>query len=264
VRVLVWNIGAGSPGGSRRHEQAWRHLAERGDFDVALLQETEEPPAWRADHWRSVVWRPKYAQTRKGRKLWGCAVLALDLTLEAYEPTQDFPWLGALPGSSAVAWTTTGPKWLASVHLTARPIAVDLLHTHPLEGIETTTRDGSLWETNVVPHELHRLFGQETFLWGGDLNCDPKMDDRPRFAGGTRRAFEIYREAGAVDARTRFHSTYQQTFFRPGTDSYQLDHVFVDRITEGRLTSWAVDPLPATAADPLSDHAPIMLTLDAE
>jgi hypothetical protein len=67
-----------------------------------------------------------------------------------------------------------------------------------------------------------------------------------------------------VDARTRFHSTNQQTFFRPGTDSYQRDHVFVDRITERRLTSWAVDPQPATGANPLSDHAPIMLTLEAE
>jgi hypothetical protein len=145
-----------------------------------------------------------------------------------------------------------------------RPIAADLLGAHPLEGIETTTRDNSVWETNVVPHELHRLFGQETFLWGGDLNCDPKMDDRPLFAGGNRRVFEIYREAGAVDARTPFHSTYQQTFFRPGTDSYQLDHVFVDRITERQLTSWTVDPEPANGPDALSDHAPIMLTLDED
>jgi endonuclease/exonuclease/phosphatase family metal-dependent hydrolase len=133
-----------------------------------------------------------------------------------------------------------------------------------LEGIEATTRNGTIWETNVVPHELHRLFGSETFLWGGDLNCDPKMDDRRWFAGGNRRTFEIYQEAGSFDTRTRFHSTHQQTFFRPGTGRYQLDHVFVDRITERRVTNWAVDPYPATSAAPLSDHAPILLTLDAE
>jgi endonuclease/exonuclease/phosphatase family metal-dependent hydrolase len=90
------------------------------------------------------------------------------------------------------------------------------------------------------------------------------MDDRRWFAGGNRRTFEIYQEAGAFDARARFHSTHQQTFFKTGTDDYQLDHVFVDRITERRLTGWAVDPHPATAPDRLSDHAPIVLTLDAQ
>lgn len=92
-----------------------------------------------------------------------------------------------------------------------------------MDGIEITTTDASVWETNVIPHELHRLFGHDTCFWGGDLNCDPKMDGRRGFAGGNQRVFDIYREAGSVDLRPRFHDTFQQTFFRPGPDSYQLD-----------------------------------------
>ncbi len=261
MRILVWNMGAGSPGGASRHDAGWRHLAERDDFDVALLQETREPPIWTHDRWTSRVWQPKYAQTRTRRNPWGCAVLARDLELEPYAPDDRFPWLTSLPGSTAIARTSTEPRWLVSVHLAARRLSAELLARHSTEGIEVTTRDGSVWETNVIPHELHRLFEGETFLWGGDFNSDPKMDDRPAFAGGNRRIFEIYREAGSYDARARFHETHQQTFFRPGTNNYQLDHVFADEATERRVTRWTVDSAPATGPEPLSDHAPILLTL---
>jgi endonuclease/exonuclease/phosphatase family metal-dependent hydrolase len=260
MRVLVWNMGVAF--GASRHEAGWRHLAERSDFDVALLQETKEPPAWTHDLWPSRVWQPKYAQRR--RDPWGCAVISRDLELEPYAPDDRFPWMAALPGSTAIARIAREPKWLVSVHLTARRVSSDLLARHPIEGIEVPTRDGSVWETNVIPHELHRLFGSETFLWGGDLNCDPKMDDRPTFAGGNRRVFEIYREAGSVDTRTRFHRAHQQTFFREGTDCYQLDHVFADEATERRLTDWAVDVEPVSGPEPLSDHAPILLTVDED
>ena len=252
----MWNMAAAFA--SSRHEDGWRHLAERDDFDVALLQEAQAPPTWAHDHWPSQVWSPKYAQKR--RDPWGCAVIACGLELQAYEP-DGYPWLASLAGSTAIARTSTEPHWLVSVHLTARRVPAGLLTTHPLDGIEITTADKSVWETNVIPHELHRLFGGETFLWGGDLNCDPKMDGRRGFAGGNQRVFDIYREAGSVDVRARFHATYQQTFFRPGTDNYQLDHVFADPATEQRVTTWAVDPTPATGPEPLSDHAPILLNL---
>ena len=256
VRVLVWNMAAAFA--SSRHEEGWRHLAERDDFDVALLQEAQQPPAWTYEHWPSRVWRPKYAHRRSNP--WGCAVIARDLELQPFEPDDRFPWLNSLAGSTAIARTSTEPRWLVSVHLTARRVSGDLLERHSQDGIEVTTRDGSVWETNVIPHELHRLFGADTFLWGGDLNCDPKMDDRPTFAGGNRRVFEIYKEAGSMDTRSRFHETNLQTFFREGTDCYQLDHAFVDQATERRVTSWrSIPPQPPVRVR--SRHAPILLTL---
>jgi len=33
----------------------------------------------------------------------------------------------------------------------------------------------SVWEPNVIPHELHRLFPDDTFVWGGDFNTDPPV-----------------------------------------------------------------------------------------
>ena len=66
----------------------------------------------------------------------------------------------------------------------------------------------------------------ETFLWGGDLNTDPGMDDIRGFTGGNRRMFEIYRQSGSRDTRTRFFDTPQRTYFKDGNRHYQLDHVF--------------------------------------
>jgi hypothetical protein len=63
MRLLVWNMGSGGPGGSAAgHERAWRYLLEEQQFDVALLQETRRPPDWVSDCLRSVAWSPKYAR----------------------------------------------------------------------------------------------------------------------------------------------------------------------------------------------------------
>lgn len=119
-----------------------------------------------------------------------------------------------------------------------------------------------MWETPLIPHELHRLFGSDTFLWGGDLNTDPGMDDIGHFHGGDRRLFKIYEEAGSCDTRVRFHDAYQRSYFKSGMGSYQLDHVFADAATEARVVSWDVDESPATAQEPYSDHAPIIVALE--
>jgi hypothetical protein len=263
MRVLVWNLGAGSPGLPYDHESVWSYLRDRGDFDFALLQETRKPPRWAKESWASVIWRPKYRSRPGRRALWGCCVLSRAEELMPFEPDERFPWLHELAGSTAVARTSTSPTWLASVHLHSRRIPADILRRLPMEGIEVTTRDGSVWETNVIPHELHRLFEGETFLWGGDLNCDPRMDGLGGgYAGGNRRVFDIWRDAGSIDARARFHEEFQQTFFRSGSRiAFQLDHVFVDSGTEQRLQAWEVDTAPAEVPDALSDHAPIIVSL---
>jgi len=89
------------------------------------------------------------------------------------------------------------------------------------------------------------------------------MDDIGWFLGGNRRLLEIYAEAGSRDIRTRFHDDYQRTYYKSGKGPYQLDHVFADSHTEACVTSWHVDDRPATAREPYSDHAPIIVALDA-
>ena len=262
MRLIVWNMGNGGPGGSEeKHERAWEYLKHQ-EWDVALLQETRKPPEWTEKRYASRVWRPKYARKPTGRALWGCALIGRSLELEAYEPDEAFPWLLERAGSTAIARSAAEPRWVASVHFHASKIADAVVAAHPIEGIEVTTPDRTIWETDVIPHELHRLFGDETFIWGGDLNSDPRMDDYG-FVGGNRRLREVYAECGSLDTRARFFGSSQQTYFKAGRRPYQLDHVFADSRTEQRVTGWRVDQRPATEQPPYSDHAAILVTVNA-
>lgn len=123
------------------------------------------------------------------------------------------------------------------------------------------TRNGTIWETDLIPHELHRLFGDDQFVWGGDLNSAQRMDDKPRFAGGNRALRTRWHASGFVDIRSRFFADEQQTYFNPKSDPYQLDHVFADALTEARVTNWRVDIDPVIAEPRCSDHAMIRVDL---
>jgi len=262
VKVLCWNMGVGSVGRwVARHAAAWEHLATL-DFDVALLQETRRPPAWADRQWASMVWVPRSAAPRSPARLWGCAIVSRRRVLHEWVPDESFPWLRERRGAAAVARWDDDPTWLASVHFVAARIEKDALDRVPLGDVELTTRDRSVWETNVVPHELHRLFAGATFLWGGDLNADPRMDDISYFLGGNRRMFDGYVRAGAADTRAQLHEEYQRTFFGARSGPYQLDHVFADAATAARVTDWHVDAATAQGDQLLSDHAPILLELD--
>src|SRR4051812_47690537 len=97
MRILVWNMA--------RRMRAWDWLRERSDLDVALLQETPDPPEWARREFPSCVWQPKHAATRRAGALWGSAVLSRTLELEPYRPTPEFAWLSQLAGSTAIART---------------------------------------------------------------------------------------------------------------------------------------------------------------
>jgi hypothetical protein len=253
MKVLVWNM--------NKRRRAWDYLRERApDFDVALLQETRDPRLWE-DNWSSVVWRPYRGDAGSQRTLWGTAVIARTLELEPYEPDERFPWLRELGGAVTVARCAGSPTWLASIHAYASRIDSELLDLHPWGDVPLCTPNGSLWEIDVIPFELHRLFAGETFLWGGDLNSAEVMDDRSGFLGGNRKLRGTWREAGSHDLRLRFFANEQQTFFAPRRLPYQLDHVFADAATEPRVVDWRVDTEPINANPRFSDHAPVVIEL---
>ena len=237
---------------------------------MALLQETRDPRPWADDLWSSVVWRPMPGPPGLRRTLWGSAVIARSLRLEEYEPGDAYPWLRALGGSVAVARWAGQPAWLASVHAQASPVPQELLDLHPWADVPLCAPDGSVWEQDLIPFELHRLFGDETFLWGGDLNSAEIMDD-VGFLGGSRQLRRTWRAAGSCDLRRRFYEDEQQTFLRvtrrrlPSGEHrimrYQLDHAFADAETERRVVDWRVDTGLATATPAFSDHAPILIEL---
>ena len=215
MQVLVWNM--------NKRTRAPEYLREHAqDVDVALLQETRDPRLWAADEWSSIVWRPYRGEAGSRRTLWGTAVIAGSLELEAYRPDHDFSWLEALGGSVTLARSSGSPVWFASVHAYASQIEPELLDQHVWDDVPISTPDGSLWETDVIPFQLHRLFAGETFIWGGDLNSAEVMDNRG-FVGGNRKLRSIWREADSHDLRLRFFDEEQQTFIATGRQAYQLD-----------------------------------------
>lgn len=250
MRIVVWNM--------NKRPAAWEYL--RGlEFDVALLQETRDPREWVRD-W-SVCWTPYRGDPGSRRTLWGTAIVATRMELSPWQPTDERPWLGALGGSVTVARSSGSPSWFASVHACASQIEAELLDRYEAADVPLATPNGSVWEQDVIPFELCQLFGDETFLWGGDLNSAESMDEGG-FLGGNRKLREIWREAGSLDLRLRFFPEEQRTFFATGRRAYQLDHVFADAETERRVTDWQVDLAPVEVDPRISDHAPIIVELD--
>jgi hypothetical protein len=253
MRVLVWNMA--------KRPRAWDYIrANASRFDVALLQETADPRLQPDDQWLSVSWRPMPGESGRARTRFGSAIVGGTMALEEYRPDERFPWLRTLGGSVTIARSTGSPAWFASVHAYAGKIPQDLLDVHRWDDVPLSTPNGTLWETDVIPFELHRLFAGETYVWGGDLNSAEIMDDQG-FVGGNRKLRRIWHEAGSRDLRRRFFEDEQQTFFAPRRRPYQLDHVFADAATETRVTEWRIDTDPVTAQPSLSDHAPIWVEL---
>ena len=261
MRVLVWNMKGAFGCSDASHTAAWSYLRDQ-PFDVALLQETRDPADY-AD-WCSTVWRPKYAKSSSGRTLWGTAVVSRSVDLIEPQIDDTSAWLRELQGSTAIARIDGNPTWFASVHAHAAQIPRAKLKELGSEQVPVSTPDKSIWETDVIPFELRRLFGNETFIWGGDLNSAVVMDDNPRFTGGNGKLRETWNEAGSHDLRLKFFEDEQQTFFAPRRKPYQLDHVFADAATAARVTDWRVDLNPVVEFEPpLSDHAPLIVDFDS-
>lgn len=249
MQLLVWNMG--------KRRRAWDYVRRNAaNFDVALLQETRDPASSLEDQWRSVIWRPFTRDPGDRLSRSGSAVIAPGLELEQYEPSEAFPWLRELDGNVALARSTQEPTWFASVHTQAGSVKPKILDRHPWDHVPLSTPGRKVWQMDLIPFELHRLFADQTFVWGGDLNSAVRMD-HPK----ENRLREIWSQAGSCDLRLRFFADEQQTFFAKNSQPYQLDHVFGDAATEARVVDWRVDTEPALSDPALSDHAPIWVEL---
>ena len=160
---------------------AWDYVRRNAaNFDVALLQETRDPLSSLEDQWRSVIWRPYSREPGSRLARWGSAVIAPALELEHYEPGEEFPWLRELDGCVAVARWAQEPTWFASVHAQASPVQPEILDLHPWDEVPLCNPGRKVWQMDLIPFELHRLFAGQTFLWGGDLNSADEHGRRPR------------------------------------------------------------------------------------
>jgi hypothetical protein len=66
----------------------------------------------------------------------------------------------------------------------------------------------------------------------------------PGFVGGNGKVRAVWREVGFHDLRVGFFEEEQPTFFPPGRNRYQLDHVFADAETRKRVSDRHADRTP--------------------
>jgi endonuclease/exonuclease/phosphatase family metal-dependent hydrolase len=253
MRIISWNMAAGFGHDAVRHERAWRWLEDQA-ADVCLVQEVLVP-TWAQQSWSSVVFWEKYAQP------WGSAVLTRSPGYRRYAPGADQPLLEHLKGAACIAQPADDSlPWLVSIHSSASsytPQQSALLP--PLDDVPRCS-PGGLWEIDLAIHELGPLLAGRSFVAGGDLNS-ALLFDATQGGESNRKLFDNISAAGFHDLQPA-DMPEQQTFFRDGSGPYQLDHVFGDPSTAGRVRSWQVAAHVAQGADSLSDHAAVIVDLD--
>jgi len=258
MRIISWNMGGGFGHDQAEHARAWDWV--RGyEADVFLLQEAV-PPDWTVDsgEFATVHWREK-ANASVPR--WGSGVFTRSTGWLTYEPDEQFPWLGTLAGSCAIAYPAMDDVdlWLISLHSSATALNADVVATEGLSGVPRCD-DARWWEIDLIADSLARLLDGRRFLAGGDLNSSLLLDRGGRAAN--RRLFDNLRNADFTDLRTPTHPAPEpQTFFRPGTRPLQLDYFVADEQTAARATGWTVLADVVTGLG-LSDHAPIQIDVD--
>lgn len=257
MKMLCWNMGAAYGFKGAKHAAAWEWLNGQ-DADVAMLQEVV-PREEYLDEWQSVAFAGKWQN-------WGSAVLVRDGGYEKWEPSEKQPWLQTVRGAVAVAKPVDDAGlWFASVHsdassfeATAKEWKSTYQNLPPREGI-LRSRENEMWEIEVIAHELQPVLASKEFIFGGDLNA-ALLSDKPGKAEEAR-LFANLATLGYTDIRHRHSADEVQTYFKPNTRPFMLDHLYADTKTAAAVKSWRV--LTEVAADlGLSDHAPVEVVLE--
>lgn len=244
-------MGAGFAYRATVHDRAW-HFLRSIDADFALLQEVIVP------EWAFELWgrdRIAYLPRRPGDD-WGTAVVSNDRPIELHKiDAAATPWLHELRGAATITRTLDGGLRLISIHSHASPVPEKRF----AKGLSRPTRrcrDDAVWEIELIAEELQPIVHGEQFVAGGDLNSSLLFDEVYGRHRNNWKLFDNLRSQGFIDTRDTQHE--QRTFFRGGAREYQLDHVFADRTTAGRVVGWNV--LRDAAQDlELSDHAPVLV-----
>lgn len=253
MRVISWNMAAGFGHEPDRHDAAWQWLRAQ-DFEVALLQEAVIPD-WAADEWASVVHGAKYPGQMPA---WGSAVISRQPRVDALAPPDDEPWLRELWGSVVVAQPRLpGDLWFVSIHSNASPVSAERLGKHDTADVRRCSPVG-IWEIELFAPALERVLAGRRFVCGGDLNSGLLFDTVHKYDYNARLFDDLHRR-GFLDTRSSPNEV--RTYFKAGKGLYQLDHVYVDAGTKPLVTGWEV--LATIVSDQeLSDHAPVLVTLD--
>lgn len=247
MRIVSWNMNG------RSGDEAWRHLLDVLNPDIALLQEARPNPGIQAELGQRLVWQPISGVS------WGTAIVATGpaASVDVELPT---PWMDYV--RIAAADVDLGSQCIraVSVHPHHQKFDESLLAERPdldpkLDGAT------AVWSCDVAYALANRLVLQsDHFVVGGDWNTARLFDTTMGYLepGAGAAFFARAIDNGWHDCYFSRHGREGRTWFRGNDHGYQLDHVFTDNATGATVTDCWIDERAAVQPR-LSDHAPVIV-----
>ena len=269
MRLVSWNINGGPGSTNDRIDTAWHYVRSLAP-DIALLQEARRTPDWLSAGYEVFEEAPGVGSKRAS---WGSAVLVRrGLTANRLKLFEQDLWLRYLEGYIVTAEIKlpAGPALIASVHAPpepvmpeqAAPLSAEDLEAMRLAPVGEWRKRPKVWYSDFAYAAIERNISQGScFIVGGDWNTGRFFDHSPHWDPPIGTAFFVRaRQNGWFDCHDWLGKREEQSYFRKDSGPYQLDHVFCDRRTAGRLRDCHVRA-EATAIE-LSDHAPLVVEFD--
>ena len=255
MKILTWNMAGAGFHTATPHSAAWDWLRGEATFDIALLQEAI-PPSDLSDQFATVLFRPRVTT---GPRVWGNCILARDAHYQEESAEVGPHWADRALPSFQLARSQDNLPWLVNVHSSSEPMSRFPRESFVNDGGLTCHRS-RVWEIEVAAHLVRQRVTAGRYLLGGDLNSALLLD-KVRKHRNNERLWANLAVQGFFDLRPNHYQHEQQTFFRPNTNPYQLDHFFGDTTTRSATRSWSV--LTEIARDrQLSDHAPVAIEVE--
>ena len=271
MRVVNFNINGARVPGRKSHEiqeRSWHLLAAYG-ADLALIQEVElrAIPDWAKERWTIVTGEPAFlGDLQMG---WGSAIAAdKRLKLKACNELLSNSWVKltydyAVYGE--IELPDGDPAIVVSVHAAAKRLPEYLqsmgkpgaLTKEEAEAIAQPGDDA--WAVDLFFAAIASCVKGKRFLAGGDWNNSRLFDINPELRKKGQPPFSAMFFTRALDAGwfdCHGDKNEEQSFFKPKSLPYQLDHMFCDFKTSEHLAQCSVRSdwfIPE-----LSDHAPMV------
>jgi len=262
VRVVTWNLGYWTPSAVYNtldnRKRAWRFLLSL-DADVILVQESRPDDLAAVEKAES-----EYTVVGTIPARWrACSAVIAKKSLNPLATPRSGNWLGFLSGYVALATLTTpvGNVLVASVHTPAKVAEEPALCEDDHQLLRRAGCERA-WYNDVAFGALDSLPEKAGFIFGGDWNTARLFDTiypdgADGEAGASTQFFTRAAEHGWCESLRKFHPNEVRTYLKPGTQPYELDHVFTDAASHQRLT--ACEVIAGLPASEISDHAPVLL-----
>lgn len=257
-RIACWNMARAFPPRDAKADP-WEVL-DSLQPDLALLQECR--PAAGGNR----IGYLHLAPTRHG---WGTAVWSrFPLTCTASLPeAAECDWencrvaLDGYVASATVRLPGDASILATSLHAYANPIPLNELAAFNIDNLLPPGPRREVWPVDLAWWALRNLTSKVgSCILGGDWNMARLFDSlyRPGSKmGGNQARFDRMARSGWHEVARRFYSDEVQTYFKPPSGPYQLDHIFVSAPIMAATTHFEVVASPAVRS--VSDHAALIM-----